>query len=483
MAASAERRRILIGGEWMSPASAALLPVVDPSTGEVYGSVPDCDAADVDAAVRAARAAFDDGPWPRCSPAERVAALAPLAGVYESGVDELAAIVTAEMGSPITFSRMAQAAAPSMMVRTFLDLAAAHPWEERRPTAFGGTSVVRRLPVGVVAAITPWNVPQVVVVAKVLPALLAGCTVVLKPAPETPVDAYWFTELLLGLGLPPGVVNLVPGGPDTGRALVEHPGVDKVAFTGSTSAGREIASSCAPRFVRMSLELGGKSAAIVLDDADPERTAAGLRFASFLNSGQACAAQTRVLVPRSRREEFVGALAAAVASLRIGDPQDPDTEVGPLVSEVQRDRVAEWIEVGLAEGARPVVGGPGRPEDLDRGWYVRPTLFDRVDNAMRVAREEVFGPVVCVIDYDDVEDAVAIAEDSEYGLAGSVWTADRERGLAVAGRIRAGTLGVNHYGADFGSPFGGFKASGLGREYGPEGLDAFVEFQSISLLG
>ncbi len=483
MTAISERRRILVGGQWTTPVSSGLLGVVDPATEELLASAPDCGAADVDAAVAAARAAFDSGVWSDRPVAERLEVLAPLAGSYAAGVDDLSRLVTAEMGSPATFSSLAQAAAPAHMVTTLLELAAQHPWEERRPSATGGTTVVRRVPVGVVAAITPWNIPQVVIVAKVLPALVAGCSVVLKPAPETPFDAYWFVELLEDLGLPSGVVNLVPGGPDTGRALAVHPGVDKIAFTGSTAAGREIALACAPRFARVSLELGGKSAAVVLDDADPARTAAGLRFASFLNSGQACAAQTRVLVPRSRRSEFVDALVAEVESLVVGDPTDPVTEVGPMVTSRQRDRVAGYVELGLAEGARVVAGGPGRPDGPERGWFVRPTLFDGVDPGMRVAREEIFGPVLCVLDYDTVDDAVRIANDSPYGLAGSVWTADRARGLEVAGRVRAGTLGVNHYGADFASPFGGFKASGLGREYGPEGLDEFVEFQSIGLLG
>jgi len=477
-----DRCELYVDGRWVEPVSSASLPVVDPATEMILAAAPDAHAADVDAAVRAARSAFDNGDWPRLPVSERLEILAPLAERYDDVIDEFAALITTEMGSPITFSQMAQAAAPANMLRTLLGIADEHPWEERRPTSFGGTTVVRRLPVGVVAAITPWNVPQVVIVAKVVPALIAGCTVVLKPAPETPFDAYRFVELLEGLGLPDGVVNLVPGGPDTGRALVSHPGVDKVAFTGSTGAGREIASMCAPRFVRTSLELGGKSAAIVLDDADPVRTAAGLRFASFLNSGQACAAQTRVLVPRDRRTEFIDALAAEVESIVVGEPSDPATEVGPLVSLRQRDRVLSYLSIGVAEGARAIVGGPGRPDGAERGWYVRPTLFDSVDNGMRIAQEEIFGPVVCVIDYETLDDAVALANESVFGLAGSVWTADRDRGLAVAGRIRTGTLGINHYGADFASPFGGFKASGLGREYGPEGLDEFVEFQSVGLL-
>jgi aldehyde dehydrogenase (NAD+) len=261
-----------------------------------------------------------------------------------------------------------------------------------------------------------------------------------------------------------------------------HPGVDKVAFTGSTAAGRRIAELCGARLTRVSLELGGKSAAIVLDDADLEKTAEGLRFASFMNTGQACAAQTRVLAPRRRLGQVVDAVTAMADDLVIGDPRDAATEIGPLVARRQQQRVTDYIGLGVAEGARVATGGTGLPDEVARGWYVRPTVFSDVDNSMRIAREEIFGPVVCVIPYDDVDDAVALANDSEFGLAGSVWTSDPERGLAIAGRVRTGTTGVNHYTADFGSPFGGFKASGIGREYGPEGLDEYVEFQSVSLL-
>jgi betaine-aldehyde dehydrogenase len=346
----------------------------------------------------------------------------------------------------------------------------------------GGQTVVRRLPTGVVGAIVPWNVPQVVTMSKLIPALIAGCTVVLKPSPESPLDALWVAELLDACGLPDGVVSVVPGGREVGEHLVRHPDVDKIAFTGSTAAGRRIGEICGSQVKRVSLELGGKSAAIVLDDADIAKTVEGLRFASFMNSGQACAAQTRVLAPRSRYAEVVDALAAMVADLVVGDPADAATEIGPMVSHRQQERVSGYIEVGEAEGARAVVGGPGRPDGLDHGWFVRPTLFADVHNDMRIAREEIFGPVLSVIPYGDEREAVAIANDSEFGLAGSVWTGDVERGEAVAGRVRTGTTAVNHYSADFNSPFGGFKSSGVGREYGPEGLDEFVELQAISLL-
>ena len=474
--------RLYVGGRWVSPSGTDTIEVVSPRTEEVVATVPHAGAADVDAAVAAARAAFDQGPWPRLASAERVERLRPFAERYADRTEELAALVTEEIGSTITFSLLAQSLAPSMMIGSFLDLAARHPWEERRPTVMGGTSVVRRLPVGVVAAIVPWNVPQVVTVAKLVPALLAGCTVVVKPAPESPLDAFFLAELLEAAELPEGVVSVLPAGREVGEHLVCHPGVDKVAFTGSTAAGRRIAELCGARLTRVSLELGGKSAAIVLDDADLAKTAEGLRFASFMNTGQACAAQTRVLAPRRRLDEVVDAVAAMADDLVVGDPRDAATEIGPLVARRQQQRVSDYIGLGVAEGARVVTGGPGLPDEVDRGWYVRPTVFADVDNGMRIAREEIFGPVVCVIAYEDEDDAVALANDSEFGLAGSVWTSDPERGLAVASRVRTGTTGVNHYAADFGSPFGGFKASGIGREYGPEGLDEYVELQAISLL-
>jgi betaine-aldehyde dehydrogenase len=473
---------LFVGGRWVEPGSDARFEVHSPITEEHLASVPAACEADVDAAVAAARQAFDQGPWPRLAVEERIAHLRRLSDLYAAGVDELATLITDEIGSPITFSIFAQAVAPSMMLTTFLDLAASHPWAERRPTTTGGTSVVRRLPVGVVAAIVPWNVPQVVTLSKLVPALLAGCTVVVKPSPEAPLDAYWLADRIHDAALPEGVVSILPAGREVGAHLVAHPGVDKVAFTGSTDAGRRIAEICGAQLKRVSLELGGKSAAIVLDDADLDRTVDGLRFASFMNTGQACAAQTRVLAPRSRYAEVVEAFAAMTADLVVGDPHDEATEIGPLVAARQQQRVLDYIELGRAEGARAVVGGPGRPDGIDRGWYVRPTVFADVHNGMRIAREEIFGPVITVIPYDGDDDAVAIANDSPFGLGGSVWTADSERGFLRAEQVRTDTIGVNHYGPDFGAPFGGFKDSGIGREYGPEGLDEYTELQSVGLL-
>jgi acyl-CoA reductase-like NAD-dependent aldehyde dehydrogenase len=324
--------------------------------------------------------------------------------------------------------------------------------------------------------------PQFLIVTKLVPALLAGCTVVLKPAPESPLDALLLAEMLDEVGLPPGVVGMLPGDGSVGELLVSHPGVDKVSFTGSTAAGRAVAAACAANLTKVSLELGGKSAAIVLDDAEPQGVAAGVRSASLSNSGQICNALTRVLVPERRHDEYVEALAAEMTGLRVGDPADPDTQIGPLVSRRQQQRVRDYIEIGQHEGAKLVVGGADSPDGLDRGWYVKPTLFAAATNTMRIAREEIFGPVITVIAYRDEDDAVAKANDSDYGLAGSVWTADTERGVAIATRVRTGTFGVNQgYTMDPFAPFGGVKASGYGRELGPEGIDSYLETKSIAI--
>jgi betaine-aldehyde dehydrogenase len=471
--------KLYIGGRWAQPAGSATIEVISPHSEEPVGRVPEATVADVDRAVEAARAAFDSGEWSMAAPQERLEVIGRFSEAYAARLDDIAEVITTEMGSPISFSQLAQGPAPWMMLNAFLQVAAEHPWEEERAGALGSPVIVRSEPVGVVAAIVPWNVPQFVTMSKLAPALLAGCSIVLKPSPETPLDAMLLAEILDEVGLPEGVVSILPAGREVGEHLVRHPGVDKVAFTGSTAAGRRIAGICGEQLKRVTLELGGKSAAIVLDDADLAATVEGLRFASLMNNGQACVAQTRVLASRSRYDEVLDAVAEMVGSLTVGDPHDPATEVGPLVAERQQERVEKYIALGQEEGARVVVGGNGRPAGCDRGWYVQPTVFADATNEMRIAREEIFGPVLAVIPYEDVDDAVRIANDSEYGLAGSVWTSDRAAGMDVARRVRTGTYGINQYIMDFMAPFGGYKASGIGRELGREGLAHYLELKSI----
>ncbi|WP_433243866.1 aldehyde dehydrogenase [Streptosporangium sp. CA-135522] len=471
---------LFIGGDWVAPAGTGTIDVISPHTEEVVGRVPDGTPADMDRAVAAARQAFDHGPWPRMTMAERAAVVDRLAEIYAARQSEMAEIITLEMGCPITFSRMAQAPQPLGMLQYYAELGRTFPVEEERAGTFGPVTV-RKEPVGVVAAVVPWNVPQFVIMIKLAPALVAGCTVVVKPAPETPLDAYLLADMVKEAGIPDGVVNIVAAGREAGEHLVSHPDVDKVAFTGSTAAGRRIAAICGEQLKRCTLELGGKSAAIILDDCDLSSAMGFLSIASLMNSGQACIAQTRILASRNRYDEVVDAVAGMVRGMPVGDPSDPATGIGPMVAKRQQDRVRDYIRIGIDEGAKPVVGGLDRPHD--RGWYVAPTVFAGATNEMRIAREEIFGPVLAVIPYEDEADAVRIANDNDYGLAGTVWTADAERGMDIARRVRTGTYGVNLLMIEPSSPFGGFKSSGLGRELGPEGLSAYLEYKSIARLG
>lgn len=476
------RDSVFIGGTWRQPSSGEHIEVVSPHTETPVARVAAAAPADVDQAVAAARTAFDSGPWPRLDPAERIAHVRRLAELYGERRTEMADVITSEIGAPISFAQRAQVGLPAMMMTAFCNLAEAYPWREIRPGMYGADIHIRREPVGVVAAIVPWNMPQFLIVTKLIPALLAGCTVVLKPAPESPLDALLLAELIVEADLPTGVVSVLPGDGSVGEYLVKHPGVDKVSFTGSTAAGRAVAAACAADLKRVSLELGGKSAAIVLDDAHPAAVVTGVRSASLSNSGQICNALTRILVPTGRADEFTDALAAEMASLVVGDPTDPATQVGPLVAQRQQERVRGYIDVGQAEGARLVTGGTAMPDGVDKGWYVRPTLFTDATNSMRIAREEIFGPVLTVIPYSDEDEAVAIANDSDYGLAGSVFTEDTERGIDVAARIHTGTFGVNQgYTMDPFAPFGGVKGSGYGRELGREGIDGYTDTKSISV--
>jgi acyl-CoA reductase-like NAD-dependent aldehyde dehydrogenase len=476
------REKLFIGGSWVSPGTDDTFEVISPHTEAPIALVAAAGAADVDAAVTGARTAFDNGPWPRLDPADRIDAVRRLAKIYAAQQSAMAELITAEIGAPISFAQRAQVGLPAMMMNAFCDLAAGFGWRETRRGFYGSDLDLRREPVGVVAAIVPWNMPQFLIVTKLIPALLAGCCVVVKPAPESPLDALLLADLIQQADLPPGVVSVLPGDAKVGQQLIGHRGVDKVSFTGSTAAGKAVAAACAADLKQVSLELGGKSAAVVLDDADPAAVATAVRSASLSNCGQICNALTRILLPANQSDEFVDALAAEMTALRIGDPADPATQLGPLVAKRQQDRVREYITEGQREGARVVVGGADMPDGIGQGWYVKPTLFADADNSMRIAREEIFGPVLTAIPYRDEDDAIAIANESDYGLAGSVFTADPDRGLAVAGRVRTGTFGVNQgYTMDPFGPFGGVKGSGYGRELGPEGIDGYTVLKSISV--
>ena len=474
-----DRDTLWIGGDWVPSDGGGSIEVISPHTEQVIATVPEASTADVDNAVAAARAALESGPWATMDPAGRAEILTNLTGALGGRAEDLAQTITAEMGSPIMFSHLGQVGATLMVADYYANLAKDFTFEEERQGLMSSV-LVRREPVGVVGAIVPWNVPLYVTMLKLAPALAAGATMVLKPAPESPLSAYLLAEALEEVGLPKGVVNVLPAGREVGEHLVRHPGVDKIAFTGSTAAGMKIASICGEQLKRYTLELGGKSAAIILDDADVDTTLDNLlQVAGLMNNGQACVAQTRVLASTAKYDEVVNGLATRMAAVKVGDPAEMDTEVGPLVAERQRDRVEKYIVQGQEEGAEVVVGG-GRPAGQDTGWYVEPTLFAKVTNDMRIAQEEIFGPVISAIPFDDVDDAVAIANDSTYGLSGSVWTADAEAGLDIAKRVRTGTFNVNGFMLEPCAPFGGFKQSGVGREGGPEGLAAYLEDKAIN---
>jgi aldehyde dehydrogenase (NAD+) len=469
--------RLYIDGDLVEPAGPGTIDVLNPYTEEVAGRVPEATEADVDRAVEAARRAFQSE-WSRLPVAERAEILGRASAGINARLDDLTRLITTEMGSPYSWCMFGQVLAPTMVLDYYTELGKAFEVEETRAGMFGDV-VVRREPLGVAAAVVPWNVPIFVTILKLAPAILAGCTVVLKPAPETPLSAYVLHEIFAEAGLPKGVLNIVPAGREVGEYLVTHPGIDKVGFTGSTAAGKRIAALCGERLRPCTLELGGKSAAIVMEDADIATAVQGVIDGGILNNGQACVAQTRILAPRSRYDEVVDALSEAVAAQVVGDPMDPATQIGPLVADRQRDRVLGYIDKGKNEGARVTTGG-GRPA-IDHGYFVEPTVFADVTNDMTIAREEIFGPVLSVLSYDSIDDAVAIANDSPYGLSGSVWSADGDAAADVARRIETGTVTVNHFGMAFGAPFGGYKDSGLGRELGPEGLEAYFQKKSISL--
>jgi acyl-CoA reductase-like NAD-dependent aldehyde dehydrogenase len=471
-------RQLYVGGRWSEPVTADTISVYSATTEDLIGSVPRGTVGDIDAAVGAARSAFDTpGGWATWHPKQRGEVLERFAAELESRGADTAARVSMQNGMPIWLAEQFEAGFPPLLLRYYSDLMNSALAEEQRPGMFGGTALVSKHPVGVVGAIVPWNVPQGITFLKLAPALAAGCTVVLKPAEETVLDAFLMAEAAAAAGLPSGVLNVVPGGRDVGAYLVSHPGVDKVSFTGSTAAGRAIAETCGRLLRPVTLELGGKSAAIVLDDADLSASIEAFFGVTLLNNGQICWLNTRILAPRSRYGEIVDTITDLARSLTIGDPLDPQTKVGPLVSSRQRDRVEDYIAKGRQEG-RLTTGG-SRPKGFDKGWFIEPTVFADLDNDAVVSREEIFGPVLSIIPYTDEDEAVAIANDSDYGLGGTVWSADQDRAADVARKVRTGSIGVNHYMNDPTAPFGGIKQSGIGRELGPEGLHAFQVFKTI----
>ena len=468
---------LFIGGRLRPAHSVTRIPVTDPATEQAFAAIPDADTVDVDDAVRAATSAFRDSGWAELDPAERAEYLRRLAELIERHGEELGRIVTAENGMPLANSIAGNGAAAAGYYRYFAGLADELEPETER-SGRGARTVVRQEPVGVAALIVPWNGPQGAIAWKLAPALAAGCTAVVKPAPETSLDSYILAELVSQAGIPPGVVNIITGGRETGATLVSHPGIRKVAFTGSTAAGRKVALACAEGFKRVTLELGGKSAALLLDDVDVSAFLPFVASACAPFSGQICRALTRVLAPRSRYDEFVDAIVSAMGDLTVGHPLDPATQLGPLVSERQRTRVEDYIRSGREQGAKVVLGG-SRPPGFETGYYVEPTVFRDADNNMRIAREEIFGPVLTVIPFDDDDDAIRICNDSDYGLGGAIFTRDADRGFALARQVESGSVGVNHYALPLDAPFGGVKNSGIGRELGPEGLAAYLETKAI----
>jgi acyl-CoA reductase-like NAD-dependent aldehyde dehydrogenase len=469
--------QFFIDGGWVNPSSDAKIEVIDSGTEELYFRVPEAQAADIDRAVTAARKAFDEGPWPRLSHQERAGYLRGFAAALRERASDVGEIWPRQSGVLQSIALLT-AQGEASMFDYYADLAATFPFEEQHRPSLGGFGLLVREPVGVVGAIIPWNGPLSLIVYKIAPALVAGCTVVIKASPEAPGEAYLVAEIAEKLGLPAGVLNVVTADREVSELLVRDPRVDKIAFTGSTAAGRRIASLLGERIGRYTLELGGKSAAVVLDDADIEATAAHLAGAECLMTGQVCASLTRIVVTRGRHDALVDALAASFSQVRVGSPFDPETQMGPLAMSRQRDRVEGYIAKGIAEGATLAVGG-GRPKHLDRGYYVEPTVFANVDNAHTIAQEEIFGPVLSVIPAADEAESIRIANDTIYGLNASVFTGDLDRAQAVARQLRSGTVGINAFRSDFGISFGGFKQSGVGREGGREGLLPYLEVKTV----
>jgi acyl-CoA reductase-like NAD-dependent aldehyde dehydrogenase len=467
------RDKFYIDGAWIEPAGKKTLEVFDSATEDVFATIPAGTPEDIDRAVEAAARAFPA--WAATAPKDRGAFLQKIAEGLQARAVMIADTITREVGMPRSMTEMLQVGLPIGEFAGNAERAATYPWQEEI-----GNSLVLKEPVGIVGAITPWNFPLYQIALKVAPALAAGCTVVLKPSEVAPINAFILAEVIHEAGLPNGVFNLVTGlGPVVGEAIAQHPLVDKVSFTGSTRAGKRVMELCAQSLKRVSLEMGGKSANIILEDADLAAAIPAGVFGCYLNSGQTCSAPTRMLVPRSKLAEVEDLARSAAGGFVPGDPSAPTTGLGPLVSAVQRDKVRNYIKTGIKEGATLITGGPDAPEGLNKGYFVQPTVFSNVSNDMTIAREEIFGPVLSIIPYDTEEEAIEIANDTPYGLSGAVWGGTKEHAIEVAQRLRTGQVDIN--GGDFNplAPFGGYKQSGIGRERGAFGFEEFVEVKSI----
>ncbi|HET6181059.1 MAG TPA: aldehyde dehydrogenase family protein [Candidatus Sulfotelmatobacter sp.] len=465
-------RKFYIDGKWLSPTECCDFPVINPASEELIATISLGNAADVAKAVTAAKYAFDS--YSDTTVDQRLILLRRIIEIYKAKSGEMAETISQEMGAPITLSKKAQAPAGLGHLLEVVKVLGYFKFEELK-----GSTLIRKEPIGVCGLITPWNWPMNQIVCKVAPALAAGCTMVLKPSELAPLSAYLFTQILDEAGVPPGVFNLVNGDGSVGSAIAAHPDVAMVSFTGSTRAGVSVAAVAAPTVKRVTQELGGKSANIILDDADLTKAVRDGARACFLNTGQSCNAPTRLLVPRMRMAEAASIAMLEAEATKVGDPRSAETTIGPLVSKAQFEKVDRLINQGISEGATLVAGGGGRPEGVNKGYFVRPTVFADVRNDMTVAREEIFGPVLCILPYDDEDDAIRIANDSPYGLSGFVTSSDIERARRVAKRIRAGNVHINGARADFGGSFGGYKQSGNGREWGEAGLEEFLEQKAV----
>ncbi|MEE2630184.1 MAG: aldehyde dehydrogenase family protein [Candidatus Thermoplasmatota archaeon] len=468
-----DREHLYIDGIWVAPSGDGTIDVINPATEERIGSVPVGREADVDAAVEAAQSAFHD--WSISSVEDRIEFLNLLSGAIKDRGEELSQLITSEVGTPIEYSRMAMVGTPRVVTRSYAKILGEFEWEEEVRN-----SLVVKEPIGVVAMITPWNFPLHQIIGKVAPAIAAGCTMVLKPSKEAPLNAFVLADILDEIGLPDGVFNLVSGhGREIGETMSSHPGVDMVSFTGSTNAGVRVSELAAPSVKRVTLELGGKSANIILDDADIPRAAVSSIYACFGNSGQECSALTRLLVPEKHRDEVVDVISSKMERYSVGDPMDESSRCGPMVSKRQQESVSSFISSGIEEGATLVAGGEGMPAGLEIGYYVRPTVFADVTPEMTVFQEEIFGPVLSITTYSSEQEAVELANLSDYGLSGGVWSLDEDRALRIARMMRTGQVSINGGAFNVTAPFGGYKRSGLGRELGVHGLEEFLEIKSI----